>query len=117
MPNCPQVAFKGFHEGIDSLGSFTYPEEPATWKRLTNTATNGKTRLCGCSSMRDWSGAHVLKCSMGGDDVNAPPDVLASHSAKTLGGYLKEQEVQSLAGLCHGKTEAVQELNLGPETL
>ena len=26
-----KIAFKGFHEDVDSLGSFEYPDEPSSW--------------------------------------------------------------------------------------
>lgn len=87
-----EVVFKGFHEGVDSFGCFTYSEEPRTWQRLAH-ATEGF-RLCGCSSLRDWTGAHLLRRSAGSADVNAPPDVLAAFNPTSLADYLKEEGVQ-----------------------
>lgn len=73
-----EVVFKGFRE--ESLG------EPD----LSNTS---RARTGSCSSP-DWAEAQLLQCSMGKEDVNAPPDVLAYQSPKSLASYLKEQGVE-----------------------
>ena len=82
------VVFKGFHEDVDSFGSFPYSEE-AMKVRLQHRGNDRK----GCSGcLLDWTGCRMLKCSGlemdGYVNVNAPPDVLSAHSSQTLAEHI-----------------------------
>ncbi|CAK0804080.1 unnamed protein product [Prorocentrum cordatum] len=83
-----EVVFKGFHEDIDSFGSFKYPEQSHTWQRLN--FNERPDRLYGCS-LCSWTGCVSLKCSNHDNDINAPPDVLAAHARVDLAEMLKAQ--------------------------
>ena len=83
------IAFKGFHEDVDSFGAFQY-DESRSEKRLTQ--RHGEERVRPCTScVLDWTGSRVLKSSSrifdGVVNVNAPPDILSIHS----GILLKDQ--------------------------
>eukprot|EP01060_Flectonema_neradi_P006552 TRINITY_DN1443_c0_g1_i1.p1 TRINITY_DN1443_c0_g1~~TRINITY_DN1443_c0_g1_i1.p1 ORF type:complete len:302 (+),score=52.78 TRINITY_DN1443_c0_g1_i1:63-968(+) len=80
------IAFKGFHEDVDSFGAFQY-DESRSEKRITQ--RHGEERVRPCSScVLDWTGARILKSSSrifdGEVNVNAPPDILSIHSSILL---------------------------------
>eukprot|EP00755_Sulcionema_specki_P021824 Sspe_Gene.75031::Locus_46890_Transcript_1_1_Confidence_1.000_Length_2309::g.75031::m.75031 len=72
------VAFKGFHEDIDSFGAVPY--RPGDIKgRIAQRDVPSRLHNCQLSA---WTGGFVLKCSNmerwdDNIDVNAPPDILA----------------------------------------
>eukprot|EP00811_Abedinium_folium_P001935 NODE_11775_length_1265_cov_19.304921.p1 GENE.NODE_11775_length_1265_cov_19.304921~~NODE_11775_length_1265_cov_19.304921.p1 ORF type:complete len:326 (-),score=67.27 NODE_11775_length_1265_cov_19.304921:191-1168(-) len=73
------VAFKGFHEDIDSFGGLPYHEGHEGRVSMCKVAF-AEDRVTGCTAA-PWTGALVLKCSAfsyeGNFNVNAPPDVMA----------------------------------------
>lgn len=75
-----EVVFKGFHEDVDSFGSFEYKEEDLG-SRVT--CVKESNRLHGCT-LNAWTGSVALKCSNQDEDVDAPPDVLSVLSRETL---------------------------------
>jgi nicotinamidase-related amidase len=86
-----EVFFKGFHEDVDSFGSFEYANERDTWDRIANNQDSG--RLHGCS-IHCWTGSVLLHCSHQKADINAPPDVLAAYRRKSLSDWLREGDVK-----------------------
>ncbi|CAJ1418600.1 unnamed protein product [Effrenium voratum] len=81
-----RIAFKGFHEDIDSFGSFQYDEDSAEG-RLAKTEEVEEKRLHGCS-LCAWTGAVILESSNQEADPNAPPDVLSVLRRDPLGEFL-----------------------------
>eukprot|EP01064_Diplonema_japonicum_P002097 TRINITY_DN11348_c0_g1_i1.p1 TRINITY_DN11348_c0_g1~~TRINITY_DN11348_c0_g1_i1.p1 ORF type:complete len:681 (+),score=187.21 TRINITY_DN11348_c0_g1_i1:1663-3705(+) len=74
------IAFKGFHEDIDSLGALPYSDAYMK-ERLAMTDKEKAKREKVCP-IQAWTGAYVLKCSNmekwdDNPDPNAPPDILA----------------------------------------
>jgi len=88
------VVFKGFHEDVDSFGSFAYADEPSSWARVCN-RPDAPCGLHGCS-MSSWTGSVKLKCSSCDDDVDAPPDVLSCYRRQDLASLLKERNVSRI---------------------
>lgn len=89
-----EVIFKGFHEDIDSPGGFEYVEEgggPAPHP----TQRESSETIGGCP-LSAWTGASLLKCSNLDTDVNAPPDILASHRRISLPSLLNQKSVKRL---------------------
>eukprot|EP00672_Neobodo_designis_P018083 CAMPEP_0174854334 /NCGR_PEP_ID=MMETSP1114-20130205/30849_1 /TAXON_ID=312471 /ORGANISM="Neobodo designis, Strain CCAP 1951/1" /LENGTH=281 /DNA_ID=CAMNT_0016089019 /DNA_START=66 /DNA_END=911 /DNA_ORIENTATION=+ len=70
------VVFKGFSKDVDSFGGFAYADEDIG-KRVT---CNAGASHCGTG----WTGGFVLFSSTAATDVNAPPDVMAVLSKKSL---------------------------------
>ena len=80
------IAFKAFHEDVDSFGGIPYYDGGKGRIAQTSRATKPELGdLCGCSAA-PWSGAMVLKCSSMQDvdakgevciDIDAPPDICA----------------------------------------
>mmetsp|Transcript_55906 Transcript_55906/g.120961 ORF Transcript_55906/g.120961 Transcript_55906/m.120961 type:complete len:644 (+) Transcript_55906:51-1982(+) len=87
------VVFKGFHEDVDSFGSFPYPDVEGTWSRVTN--RTAPERLHGCS-LAAWTGSVLLDCSNAAADVNAPPDVLSIYRKVLLGDWLKKRGIKRI---------------------
>uniref|UniRef100_A0A7S1SC43 nicotinamidase n=1 Tax=Alexandrium catenella TaxID=2925 RepID=A0A7S1SC43_ALECA len=90
-----EIVFKGFHEDIDSFGSFQYPDHKDSFERVSN-RPHAPCGLHGCSTLAVWTGAVKLKCSNCDEDLNAPPDVLSCHRRKTLADLLKEHNVERI---------------------
>jgi len=88
-----EIAFKGFHEDIDSFGSFQYADTGATYKRVAN--RDNPHRLHGCS-LAAWTGCVLLDMSNIEADINAPPDVLACRRSVELGEHLRKRGVTRL---------------------
>mmetsp|Transcript_63993 Transcript_63993/g.134570 ORF Transcript_63993/g.134570 Transcript_63993/m.134570 type:complete len:587 (-) Transcript_63993:174-1934(-) len=89
-----EIAFKGYHEDVDSFGSFAYPDDMQhTWNRVKYRVN--PERLHGCS-LNAWTGSDILDCSYLKKDINAPPDVLASRRRKTLKQYLDENGIRKI---------------------
>jgi len=86
------VVFKGYHEDIDSFGSFTYPSTVATDGRVV-CRPDGPAGLHDCT-LHSWTGAIKLKCSNCEEDVDAPPDILSCHRRQTLENMLKEKGIK-----------------------
>eukprot|EP00421_Protoceratium_reticulatum_P010864 CAMPEP_0168402168 /NCGR_PEP_ID=MMETSP0228-20121227/23482_1 /TAXON_ID=133427 /ORGANISM="Protoceratium reticulatum, Strain CCCM 535 (=CCMP 1889)" /LENGTH=592 /DNA_ID=CAMNT_0008415747 /DNA_START=20 /DNA_END=1795 /DNA_ORIENTATION=+ len=86
-----EVVFKGFHENIDSFGSFAYPDDAGTFERVTN--RDEPARLHGCT-LAAWTGAVHLKCSNCEEDVNAPPDIMSVYGRTTLADLLRQRNVK-----------------------
>ena len=109
------VAFKGFHERVDSLGALPYDgrdrQDGSEEKQGSQEASGPRAepqlaagRMCGCESA-PWTGSLLLKQSSllhtgshdGLDidveiDVNAPPDVLATLSDGVSRGLMSLKE-------------------------
>jgi len=85
-----RVAFKGFHEDVDSLGAFKYPDDFETWEHLAHTAKCKAERLHGYS-LADWTGAALMESSTQEVHPNAPPDVMAIYRRDSLQDWLKHQ--------------------------
>eukprot|EP01064_Diplonema_japonicum_P008593 TRINITY_DN16037_c0_g1_i1.p1 TRINITY_DN16037_c0_g1~~TRINITY_DN16037_c0_g1_i1.p1 ORF type:complete len:539 (+),score=121.02 TRINITY_DN16037_c0_g1_i1:51-1619(+) len=95
------VVFKGFHEDVDSFGSFEYSAEYMEQRLQKREGDSCKRRShCGLLS---WTGAQVLKMSAADFDgeinMNAPPDVLAIQSSIPLSKYLNEASRCFVTGL------------------
>mmetsp|Transcript_19030 Transcript_19030/g.61997 ORF Transcript_19030/g.61997 Transcript_19030/m.61997 type:complete len:681 (-) Transcript_19030:192-2234(-) len=89
-----EIVFKGFHEDVDSFGSFQYADADQSWLRVSKRDTPGpQDRLHGCTHAA-WTGAVLLYCSNIEADVNAPPDILATRRQILLGDYLREQGIR-----------------------
>jgi len=86
-----EVVFKGFHEHVDSFGSFEYPNEPASWTRVAN--KDVPERLHGCT-LAAWTGAIHLKCSNIDADYDAPPDILSVYRRTTLAELLRQKGIK-----------------------
>lgn len=89
-----RVVFKGFATETDSFGSFTYPKAHFAERDLAH-GKDSEFMCHGCAAI-DWTGCFHLECSAIDEDVNAPPDVMAVFSRKTLGTQLKEQNCKRL---------------------
>ena len=70
------VVFKGFSKDVDSFGGFAYAEEDIG----TRVTCNAGASHCGTG----WTGGFVLFSSTAASHVNAPPDVMAVLSKKSL---------------------------------
>eukprot|EP01059_Diplonema_ambulator_P020017 TRINITY_DN33700_c0_g1_i1.p1 TRINITY_DN33700_c0_g1~~TRINITY_DN33700_c0_g1_i1.p1 ORF type:complete len:532 (+),score=188.21 TRINITY_DN33700_c0_g1_i1:64-1659(+) len=95
------VAFKGFHEDIDSFGSFEYPQEYGDGRLQQRDGERSKRSTeCGLLS---WTGCHVLKMSAaefdGEVNMNAPPDIFAINSSVPLSNYLTSSSRCFVTGL------------------
>jgi len=85
-----KVAFKGFHEDVDSFGGLMYAPESRNGRFC---AAYGKSP-CQLSA---WSGAFILKASnmrpwngtLEPSNVNAPPDVMAVQTKQPLHEFLR----------------------------
>jgi len=88
-----EVAFKGFHEDVDSFGSFQYTNDESTFKRVAN--RDVKARLHGCS-LSAWTGCVLLDMSNIKADINAPPDVLACRRSVELSSCLKKRGIKRI---------------------
>eukprot|EP00930_Biecheleria_cincta_P085416 TRINITY_DN74805_c0_g1_i1.p1 TRINITY_DN74805_c0_g1~~TRINITY_DN74805_c0_g1_i1.p1 ORF type:complete len:627 (-),score=69.63 TRINITY_DN74805_c0_g1_i1:9-1889(-) len=96
-PDKSFVAFKGFHEDIDSFGGLTYSEEDAA-NRESREGLHALPRRGDGQLLRGevhpevFTGCMVLKCSgmnvEGQFDANAPPDILAA-----TGGNRKLEDI------------------------
>jgi len=86
-----EVVFKGFHENVDSFGSFEYPDEQSSWARVAN--KDVPDRLHGCT-LAAWTGAVCLKCSNINRDYDAPPDILSVHRRTTLSDFLRQKGIK-----------------------
>jgi nicotinamidase-related amidase len=107
-----KVAFKGFHEDIDSFGAFEYtaqralkggfpqslaPDEQAGHRVSRRDAANSKVQQCMGCTLEPWTGSFVFKQSNleFSGDLDAPPDVLSvMHSKRTLKQALLEEGIE-----------------------
>ena len=93
-----QIIFKGFHEDVDSFGSFPYSQEHLK-VRLQH--REGGRECGGC--LVDWTGGRILKCSGlefdGVVNVNAPPDILSCYSSTSLADSLGKSRNAYVCGL------------------
>lgn len=89
-----EIVFKGFHEDIDSFGSFQYADDERTFGRVCN-RQGGPSGLHGCT-LAAWTGCVKLKCSNSEESVDAPPDILAAHRRQTLSDVLKEKNIKRI---------------------
>eukprot|EP01062_Namystynia_karyoxenos_P014843 TRINITY_DN15370_c0_g1_i1.p1 TRINITY_DN15370_c0_g1~~TRINITY_DN15370_c0_g1_i1.p1 ORF type:complete len:664 (+),score=169.14 TRINITY_DN15370_c0_g1_i1:87-1994(+) len=96
------IAFKGYHEGVDSFGGFTYSKEDAA----------ARDRIAGLAKLpvatgevhpEALTGCRIFNCSGryvdGNVDIDAPPDVLAGESSTTaakLEDVLGKRELKRL---------------------
>ncbi|CAE7397434.1 CML23 [Symbiodinium pilosum] len=85
-----KIAFKGFHEDVDSFGSFGYPDEPSSWERLSHAEEPNERKLHGYT-LADWTGAALLDSSNQAADVNAPPDILSVLRRETLQSWVRHR--------------------------
>lgn len=92
-----RVVFKGFAPEADSFGACRYGPKYFNERTLGNeTGAQDPTFQCnGCSAM-EWTGSFFLECSNFDEDINAPPDVLAVFSRKSLAQELKESSAKRL---------------------
>eukprot|EP00405_Crypthecodinium_cohnii_P042877 CAMPEP_0206556818 /NCGR_PEP_ID=MMETSP0325_2-20121206/18698_1 /ASSEMBLY_ACC=CAM_ASM_000347 /TAXON_ID=2866 /ORGANISM="Crypthecodinium cohnii, Strain Seligo" /LENGTH=673 /DNA_ID=CAMNT_0054057547 /DNA_START=40 /DNA_END=2057 /DNA_ORIENTATION=+ len=89
------IVFKGFHEDIDSFGSFAYPDTDDSFQRVSNRKSTFKPCASfGNCSLPDWTGCAVLDCSNLEADINAPPDVLATRREVKLKAHLEKLGVK-----------------------
>ncbi|CAE7944575.1 CML24 [Symbiodinium sp. KB8] len=85
-----KIAFKGFHEDVDSLGSFEYPDEQSSWERIAHAAEPNERMLHGYP-LASWTGAVLLDCSNQATDVNAPPDIMSVLRRESLKSWLRHR--------------------------
>ncbi|KAJ9451247.1 Pyrazinamidase/nicotinamidase [Diplonema papillatum] len=95
------ICFKGFHEDVDSFGSFVYSPEYMKTRLQKREGKDAKRRsTCG---LIHWTGAYVLKSSSlsfdGEVNVNAPPDILATCSSVSLAKHLGRARNAYFCGL------------------
>jgi len=85
-----RVAFKGFAPEVDSFGAVRYSKKFFNEKGLGHKqCTACSAKIHGCCAL-DWTGAFALECSNIEEDINAPPDVMAVFSRKSLAEELRE---------------------------
>lgn len=87
-----QVVFKGYHEDVDSFGSFEYPEDYMAGRVSKRDCPD---RLHGCT-LPAWTGCIALKCSNMQADINAPPDILAALRRENLSDILKKAGIKRI---------------------
>lgn len=88
-----KIAFKGIHQDVDSPGAFPYNEEGSLWPRIT---TRPKSLALQGRNLSDWTGAVLLQCSNLDTDVDAPPDVLATHESVSLHEFLQKKGIERI---------------------
>jgi nicotinamidase-related amidase len=107
-----KIAFKGFHEDIDSFGAFEYsadyaqkggfpqshnPDEQAGHRVSRRDDADSKVQQCMGCTLEPWTGSFVFKQSNleYDNDLDAPPDVLSVvHSKRTLKQALLEEGIE-----------------------
>lgn len=92
-----RVVFKGFMDEADSFGGIGYGPKYFEKRQLGNAkgAQASDVQCFGCSAV-DWTGCFSLKCSNLEFDLNAPPDVMAVLSRKSLSQELREADAKRL---------------------
>eukprot|EP01063_Lacrimia_lanifica_P032887 TRINITY_DN570_c0_g2_i1.p1 TRINITY_DN570_c0_g2~~TRINITY_DN570_c0_g2_i1.p1 ORF type:complete len:530 (+),score=142.32 TRINITY_DN570_c0_g2_i1:103-1692(+) len=81
------VVFKGYHEDIDSFGSFEYPPGYEKERLCFREGAEGKRCPAAGGCLLDWTGSRQFKCSsllFGDYNINAPPDILALEDSMSL---------------------------------
>jgi nicotinamidase-related amidase len=91
-----RVVFKGFAPEVDSFGGLPYEETYFRDRQLGNNLCTEPSMQChGCCAV-DWTGGFTLECSSIDEDVNAPPDVMAVLSRKSLAQQLSDENVRRI---------------------
>merc|ERR1711959_53593 len=91
-----RVVFKGFAPEVDSFGSFPYDNMYFNERQLGNNLCTDPEMQCHACCAIDWTGGFALECSSIDEDLNAPPDVMAVLSRKSLALQLKEEDVKRI---------------------
>jgi len=91
-----RVVFKGFVPEVDSFGAVTYGHKYFQERNLgNNTSTTPEIQCHGCCAV-DWTGGFALECSNIDEDLNAPPDVMAVYSRKSLAQELQDANIKRI---------------------
>lgn len=83
-----RVVFKGFVPQVDSFGGIQYGPKYFKDRALGKDGCEPEAQCHSCSAI-DWTGSFALDCSNIDEDINAPPDVMAIYSKKSLAQELQ----------------------------